>query len=77
MFPIILAVFWHTALHLMHSGYWCTHLAGHRFQCTPAAPHHVLIRRVPFREMTRLIRHGFECTRAGAWWWCAPDQIPR
>jgi hypothetical protein len=74
---IILVVAWHAALHLMHAGYWCGHLAGHRYACTPAAPQHVLIRQVPFRAVGRLIRHGFECTHAGARWWCAPDQIPR
>lgn len=69
---IILVVAWHCALHLMHHGYWCSRF-GHSFACTPGGPRGVMIHVVPFREMTRLIRHGFECTAGGhGRWSCAP-----
>lgn len=75
--PITLVVAWHAALHLMHAGDWCTHLAGRWYACTAVHPERVLIRRVPFRDVGRLARHGFECTHAAGWWWCTPNQIPR
>lgn len=77
MFPVILLVFWHGALHLMHAGDWCAHLAGRSYLCTPASPRRPVVVHVRFREMAHLIRRGFECSRGARAWLCTPNQIPR
>ena len=74
MFPVILLVFWHAALHFMHHGVWCTGAGRGRFACSAGfTPRGGVL--VHFREMRHLIRHGFACRAWGHLWQCTPFRL--
>jgi len=68
-------VTWHVALHFMSIGDWCTRVKVGIFDCTKSVPlPGPIMRHVTQPTMSRLIRHGLECSyRRG--WYCTPSQI--